>query len=402
MFAWGMWWQFAIIHMNHLFVVGVYQLIEFNRPSRGKIHLLALPWIVNLLGIVSPAQGGDFGVRFEPGVVVPVTEPQSLLFETGGGETIKLMFGLGRHIDLGPSVSYVGLPPSTSPEEFGTAWSFGGGLRLKRPHDNSMDASALRAMSPWVDVDALYVRTGDLNRPGFAAGIGVAIPLGRSRNFWLGPFARYTQIVDPEDVDFDDRDARLLNIGLSLEVGSGIHRAPEIELVEADAITRDVVSCPDRDMDTIPDTIDHCPDVKGVMENYGCPYYDKIIVKRDKLELKEKLYFAWDEAVLEDSSYVVLDEVVRALQDNKGFRVQVEGHASSEGADDHNQTLSEERAATVLNYLVSHGVSRDRLVSKGFSSSVPVDTNTTVEGRENNRRVEFVVNFIILDGGNSP
>jgi len=79
--------------------------------------------------------------------------------------------------------------------------------------------------------------------------------------------------------------------------------------------------------------------------------------------------------------------------------VQVEGHASSEGGDDHNQTLSEQRAEAVLDYLVTHGIDKGRLASKGFGSSVPIDTNETVAGRENNRRVEFVVYFTILNEG---
>lgn len=118
-----------------------------------------------------------------------------------------------------------------------------------------------------------------------------------------------------------------------------------------------------------------------------------------KLELKEKLYFAWDQAVLQSESFPALDEVVQAVTDNKGFRVQVEGHASSDGAHDHNQTLSEKRADAVLDYLVAHGIAKDRLVARGFGSSIPLDTNTTLSGRENNRRVEFVVYFTILTEG---
>jgi OOP family OmpA-OmpF porin len=95
----------------------------------------------------------------------------------------------------------------------------------------------------------------------------------------------------------------------------------------------------------------------------------------------------------------VLDEVVQALKDNTSFRVEVEGHTSSEGTDDHNQTLSEQRAQAVLDYLAAHGIAKDRLGSKGFSSSVPVDTNATSAGRENNRRVEFVVYFNIVNKG---
>jgi outer membrane protein OmpA-like peptidoglycan-associated protein len=153
---------------------------------------------------------------------------------------------------------------------------------------------------------------------------------------------------------------------------------------------------PDRDGDTVPDRFDRCPDAPGPVDNQGCPIYNKVVVKEDRLELKEKIYFHWDQAVIEPESFPLLDEVVVALKDNKGFVVQVDGHADSSGADDHNQTLSEARANAVLDYLVNHGVPKSRLQAKGFSSSAPRDTNATAEGRENNRRVEFVVQFSII------
>jgi outer membrane protein OmpA-like peptidoglycan-associated protein len=203
-----------------------------------------------------------------------------------------------------------------------------------------------------------------------------------------------------DHVGFDNTDAKILSLGVSLEVATSVERrAPLPVSSEVRTVEKAVFLCPDRDHDGIPDSVDHCPDVSGPMDNWGCPPYKKIIVKKDKLELKEKLYFAWDQAVLQEVSFPVLDEVVQALKDNKGFRVQVEGHASSEGGDDHNQTLSEQRAAAVLNYLATNGIDKDRLVSKGFGSSVPLDTNETIAGRENNRRVEFVVYFTILNDG---
>ena len=113
-------------------------------------------------------------------------------------------------------------------------------------------------------------------------------------------------------------------------------------------------------------------------------------------------HFAYDKATLEPASFAILDEVVQALKENKRFRVQIEGHTDSSGGEVHNQTLSEGRAAAVLDYLASHGIAKDRLISKGFSSSVPISTNTTVQGRENNRRVEFVVHFILVNGAAAP
>jgi outer membrane protein OmpA-like peptidoglycan-associated protein len=338
-------------------------------------------------------------LKIEPGVAFPLTQPQSEIFKTGGSATIKALWSLTGYLDLGPSATFMYLPTKTSQSDSGTAWALGGSLQLKRPHD-APDNDTFYAISPWVDVDALYVRTGDLNRPGFAVAVGLAVPIGKARIFWIGPFLRYFQIIQPSRSGYDNRDAKILSLGVSLEVGSGVRREREaVAAAEVRTINKETFFCPDRDKDGVPDNVDRCPDVAGPMDNWGCPPYKKLDVKRDKIELKERLYFAWDQAILEDASFPVLDEVVQALKDNKGFRVQVEGHASSEGGDEHNQTLSEKRAEAVLDYLVVHGIEKERLVSKGFGSSVPAETNATEAGRESNRRVEFVVHFIILNDG---
>ena len=366
------------------------------RESTLIASLAALATLAFPLG----ASAMDLSFKLEPGVAIPLSSPQSDVYGVGGGQSFKALFGLNSYLDVGPTVNFLLLPASADLAESGVAWGLGAGLRLHRPHD----AESMSGLSPWADADALYVGTGDLKRPGFDAAVGVSMPIGEYRTFWVGPFVRYFQTHGVETVGSDNRDAKILSIGLSFEAGTGIERKspPEQEarVVNRDVV-RDVVSCPDKDNDTVPDAVDHCPEVAGPMDNWGCPNYKKIVVKRDKLELKEKLYFAWDSAKLEEASYPVLDEVAQALKENQGFRVQVEGHTDSSGGDDHNQTLSEKRAAAVLDYLAAHGVSKDRLISKGFSSSVPLDTNSTVAGRENNRRVEFVVYFIILNDGST-
>jgi outer membrane protein OmpA-like peptidoglycan-associated protein len=176
------------------------------------------------------------------------------------------------------------------------------------------------------------------------------------------------------------------------------HREPVVAREEVSTPVAVVPPPPsDRDGDTVVDADDNCPDVAGIVSNGGCPVYEKVIVKPDKLELEEKIAFKWNSANLEDASYPLLDEVAKALKDNPGFKVQVEGHASSDGNYDYNQTLSERRAQAVLDYLTTHGVAADRVVSKGFGSDEPNSTNTTVAGRESNRRVEFIVSFIIVE-----
>lgn len=324
----------------------------------------------------------DFSFKLEPGVAMPLSAPQSTIYDDGGVQSVKALLSVGPYVDVGPTVAFMVLPAAVAGMESGIAWAFGAGGRVKRPHD----AVSYGGVSPWFDADLLYVRTGGLNRAGFDAAVGLSIPTDDSRKYWVGPFARYSQTGQPGREGFDNNDAKILTIGISLEVGSGAKRktiAAESRVVdEAVAVTPAIAAaCPEPSHDVAP------------------PVYTKVVVTKDKLELKEKLYFAWDQARLDDRSFAVLDEVVQALKDHPNFRVQIEGHTSSDGGDDHNQTLSEKRATAVLDYLVSHGIAKDRLVSKGFASSVPNDTNTTAAGRENNRRVEFVVSFIILDQG---
>jgi len=348
----------------------------------------------------------QYSLKLEPGLAAALTDPQSEMTEAGFAQTVKLLFGVTPWLEVGPSATFTTLAASPSMTDAGTSWGFGGSARFMRPRDAAIGQGTLRAISPWVDLDLLYVRTGSLDRPGFAAAAGVAVPIDDQRKFWIGPFVRYSQIVQGEREGFDNRDAKILSAGLSLEFGSGLRRErePLVAVVEAPVAPVEpvVVAASDRDGDGLADGSDNCPDVAGLAENAGCPPYEKVIVKPDKLELKQNIAFEQDSAKLEAASYPLLDEVVVALQDNRGMKVQVDGHASSEGSDAHNQTLSEARAQAVVDYLVSKGVAADRLVSKGFSSSQPTETNTTSAGRESNRRVEFVVSFIIIKEGNTP
>lgn len=344
--------------------------------------------------------GLQLSVKLESSVATALSQPQSGMTDAGFRQAVKLLFGISRYVAVGPSVAFTMLP-AVATGDSGTSWAFGATGRVERPRD--VPGRGFSAASPWLDADLHYVRTGPLHRPGFDTAVGVAVPLDERRKFWFGPFVRYSQILQGNRADYDNRDAKILSIGLSLEVGSGLARKPRTAIVaQEEATTPAEVTLPptDRDGDTVIDPDDNCPDVAGVVTNAGCPVYEKVVVKPDKLELKEKIVFKWDSASLEDASYPLLDDVVKALKDNPGFKVQVEGHASSDGNYDYNQALSERRATAVLDYLIAHGVAADRVVSKGFGSDTPSGANTTVAGRESNRRVEFIVSFIIVEKAN--
>ena len=369
-------------------------------------------WLVSLLMVAAttPALAFDFGLKIEPALAIPLGSPQSDIYQVGGAASVKGLIGVGRYVDVMAGFGAVGLPAQAASGNAGGAFTAGGGFRLKRPHD----AESAMGISPWIDTDALYVRTGDLDRFGWDVGAGLAVPLGKARTYWIGPFVRYLQIGQPDRAGFDNTDAKILMVGLSLEAEGQIGRQGPSEPAAALACVPDATepslqcppmpaALPDRDGDGVPDRFDHCPDAPGPIDGPGapgCPVYKKVVVKKDKLELKEKILFAWDQGVIHESSYPLLDEVVLALKDNKSFHVTIEGNTDSSGTEEHNQILSQSRAQAVFDYLVSHGIAADRLKAKGFSSSVPTDSNVTAAGRENNRRVEFVVEFVIVrDGG---
>jgi len=92
-----------------------------------------------------------------------------------------------------------------------------------------------------------------------------------------------------------------------------------------------------------------------------------------------------------------LDKVAESLIQYPNSLVDVYGHTDSTGSDAFNQTLSENRARTVLNYLVSRGVPAARLRSQGFGETLPVASNDTAEGRAKNRRVEIKIVPVTTD-----
>lgn len=107
------------------------------------------------------------------------------------------------------------------------------------------------------------------------------------------------------------------------------------------------------------------------------------------------IHFDTGSATLRPESNGVLNEVLDLLDEYGDIRLRVEGHTDNTGSDDVNQRLSEERAASVKQWLVDHGVAASRLETAGFGSSRPVVENDTPENRQRNRRSEFH----LLEGG---
>ncbi|HEY0252991.1 MAG TPA: OmpA family protein [Kofleriaceae bacterium] len=102
--------------------------------------------------------------------------------------------------------------------------------------------------------------------------------------------------------------------------------------------------------------------------------------------------FDTDSDHIKDESKATLDQLVAAAKAESAWKLEIQGHTDSTGAADHNQKLSEKRAASVKSYLVKAGIAGDRLTTKGFGQTKPVAANDTSLGRSQNRRVEVVKN----------
>ncbi len=101
--------------------------------------------------------------------------------------------------------------------------------------------------------------------------------------------------------------------------------------------------------------------------------------------------FPHDSAELTPASIARLDKAVATLNSRSKISVEVAAHTDSSGKDSYNQALSDRRATSVMNYLVSKGIAADRLSSKGYGETQPIVSNKTSDGRAQNRRVELRV-----------
>jgi OmpA-OmpF porin, OOP family len=94
---------------------------------------------------------------------------------------------------------------------------------------------------------------------------------------------------------------------------------------------------------------------------------------------------------LRGESFLELNRVVKLLEDNPSIVIEMSAHTDSYGSDDYNINLSDNRARSVMEYILSKGIGQPRISSKGYGETKPVAPNDTPENRQLNRRVEFTI-----------
>jgi outer membrane protein OmpA-like peptidoglycan-associated protein len=105
----------------------------------------------------------------------------------------------------------------------------------------------------------------------------------------------------------------------------------------------------------------------------------------------KNIFFDTDKFDLKPESRVELEKLVELLKKNPKIRIEISGHTDIMGTPQHNLELSDNRAKAVYDYLVAHGISKDRMTYAGYGITKPIDSNDTEQGRANNRRTEFRV-----------
>jgi outer membrane protein OmpA-like peptidoglycan-associated protein len=153
--------------------------------------------------------------------------------------------------------------------------------------------------------------------------------------------------------------------------------------------------CPDRDEDLVPDHRDACPDEpkppgEDPATSDGCP--KTVFVGDGEITITERIEFETGSAVLLPVSTPILEQVAKVLSDHPEIELlEIQGHTDNVGSTSYNIKLSDQRAKSVLAWLVDKGIEPTRLAATGYGEGLPIASNRTPKGRETNRRVQFKI-----------
>ncbi len=131
------------------------------------------------------------------------------------------------------------------------------------------------------------------------------------------------------------------------------------------------------------------PDQKTYQEVYKTIQLSPI--KAGARVVLKNIFYDYDKATLRPESQVELDRLYKIVANNPSIIIEISGHTDSDGNDEYNQTLSESRAQSVVDYLKSKGIDSKRIIARGYGETRPIASNATDEGKQENRRTEFKI-----------
>ena len=153
-------------------------------------------------------------------------------------------------------------------------------------------------------------------------------------------------------------------------------------------------------------------DYKNVLETYSI-YNEMIVLGYDKARVRSYIladiaedelieltrafgefadaFFEFDKYRITTASYPILDQLVEIINKYPFIKLEIAAHTDNVGSFEYNMNLSQRRVQSIVDYLIGKGIDEHRIIGKGYGESRPIATNNTEEGREMNRRVEFIV-----------
>lgn len=133
-------------------------------------------------------------------------------------------------------------------------------------------------------------------------------------------------------------------------------------------------------------------DMKILLKNFriATDFPQKVEFNNGKF-ITHAIKFDVNKTELKPESITVIKEIFQYLAQNAGIKLEIGGHTDSDGADDYNLKLSQARADAVKDQLISMGIDKTRLVSKGYGETKPLDIKNTPDAKATNRRVEFII-----------
>jgi outer membrane protein OmpA-like peptidoglycan-associated protein len=203
--------------------------------------------------------------------------------------------------------------------------------------------------------------------------------------------------MDPEDRDqFEDEDGCPETDNDKDGLLDPVDKCPN-EPEDRDQF-EDEDGCPetDNDKDGFLDKDDLCPNEPETKNGYadedGCPDEEQIRVVGEKIILDERIHFEENNAIIRKESYGLLERLTHLIRTNPTFiHIEVQGHTDQRGTIEYNTKLSEDRAKSVLEFLVKRGIEKSRLSAVGFGATKPLDEKRNERALFLNRRVEFQI-----------
>jgi outer membrane protein OmpA-like peptidoglycan-associated protein len=200
---------------------------------------------------------------------------------------------------------------------------------------------------------------------------------------------------DPEDFDgFEDKDGCPDPDNDKDGVPDSLDRCPndaeDFDKFEDEDGCADI----DNDKDGIPDLKDKCPNKPETFNEIddadGCPDVKKKQSKMPKHQIIHGVSFKSGSSLMSVHSYRFLEPLIEELKKYPDVQIEIRGHTDSVGRYDSNMRLSQLRAESVMQYLISKGIDASRMKAVGYGPSSPIADNRSAAGRRANRRIEIV------------